>query len=281
MKYHGILKKTYWCEAIMLNEIILFVKFGEEQYIKKLLNGTLHFSNANCFCRMERENGQKGQGDAFEAVFQLKIKAGYFIDNSTLKKRNYSEERINVVFPNVLNTPVFCITGIKRGDCTISESGEKRILKIDEEIKKTIKSHFPKADSAGVFFQPIDFINSFKQLGMFVHDDIHYYNFNIDGILENMIKYVSQCPGKINGRTSYLMKMDCKMDNNEQNTMYITTQNMHRILFCKDNYFSKEKEYRIILPQKSILKPKDYYIGWGSQKRQIYKMDEFFEGIEI
>jgi len=136
----------------MLNEIILFVKFGEEQYIKKLLNGTLHFSNANCFCRMERENGQKGQGDAFEAVFQLKIKAGYFIDNSTLKKRNYSEERINVVFPNVLNTPVFCITGIKRGDCTISESGEKRILKIDEEIKKTIKSHFPKADSAGVFF---------------------------------------------------------------------------------------------------------------------------------
>ena len=52
---------------IMMNDrIILFVKFGEEKYIKRLLNGQMYFSNAARFRQTEQKLGLKGQGDAGE-----------------------------------------------------------------------------------------------------------------------------------------------------------------------------------------------------------------------
>ena len=51
---------------------MLFVKFGERKYIKRLFSGKMYFSNAVKFRGIERENGLKGQGDTFEAILQLK-----------------------------------------------------------------------------------------------------------------------------------------------------------------------------------------------------------------
>ena len=58
--------------SIMNDKIMLFVKFGEEKYIRRLFNGRIYFSNAVKFRRIEKKNGLKGQGDAFEAILQLK-----------------------------------------------------------------------------------------------------------------------------------------------------------------------------------------------------------------
>lgn len=49
-----------------------FVKFGERKYVKRLFDGKMYFSNAVKFRGIEKTNGLKGQGDAFEAILQLK-----------------------------------------------------------------------------------------------------------------------------------------------------------------------------------------------------------------
>ena len=58
--------------SAMNDKIMLFVKFGEEKYVRRLFNGRIYFSNAVKFRGIEKENGLKGQGDAFEAILQLK-----------------------------------------------------------------------------------------------------------------------------------------------------------------------------------------------------------------
>lgn len=52
----------------MDNKSVLFVKFGERKYVKRLFDGKMYFSNAVKFRGIEKTNGLKGQGDAFEAI---------------------------------------------------------------------------------------------------------------------------------------------------------------------------------------------------------------------
>lgn len=96
-----------------------------------------------------------------------------------------------------------------------------------------------------------------------------------------MIEYIAQYPGVVSKHNRLLFSMLEEANNEEYKQLKITEQNMKRVLFCKDTYFAGEKEYRILLPQKRISEPKEYTIRWGKQPRQIYPIDEFFEGIEF
>lgn len=268
--------------VIMMNDrIILFVKFGEEKYIKRLFNGRMYFSTAAKFRQTEQKLGLKGQGDAGEAIWKLKNAQTILSNRNMAKPHQFFVPNWDVQFAGVSNIPVFCMTHITLDDCTVLNESNKRILKVNDHIKSIIKEHFPKADTAGVFFQPQRFIDSLAGLGATCHDRVRYFDFSPKGVIKEMAEYIAKQPGVISRSNRLLASMRMETNDGERNRLKITERNMKHILFCKDYYFAGENEYRIILPQKRIDVPKEYTIRWGKQKRKMYSIDEFFNGIEL
>lgn len=264
----------------MDNKILLFVKFGKSKYINRLFNGKIYFSNAVKFREIEKVTGLKGQGDAFEAIMQLK---NGHVNTDLHREQSFSQPNttVSLKFADTDKIPVFCLSCIASEDCEIKEKNGKQILTVGSEFRDTIKGHFPEADTAGVFFQPQLFSTSLIQLGVVAHERVEYFDFTPNGVIKEMIEYVTKNPGVISERNRILLSMRMKTDYEKPSELKITEKNMSRILFCKDKYFVGEKEYRIILSNKRICAPQDYSIRWGKQKMKMYDIDEFFGGIEL
>ncbi len=265
----------------MDSKIKLFVKFGEHKHIKRLFGGKMYFSNAMKFREIEKNNGLKGQGDAFEAILPFKNSNAFMKDPETGQSFSRLNTTVFMGFADVANIPVFCITGISEEDYTLKESHGKRILIVSNTVRDTIKAHFPKADTAGVFFQPKLFIDSFNRLGTVYHGEVEYFDFSPEGVIKEMMEYIAQYPGIRSEKNQLLASIHMKTNEGEEQRLKITEQNKKRILFCKDYYFNGEKEYRILLPKKRISMPKEYTIRWGKQLKKMYPVDEFFNGVEL
>ena len=267
----------------MSDDIALFVKFHERKYIKRLFDGKVYFSNAEHFRGIEKKNGLKGQGDAYEAFFQLKCGSDLFVDDKRGLVSRAQNATVNLELDDSATIPVFCIACFNSSDFTLEKHGEKNLLKIHTNIAETIRSHFPKADTAGVFYSPKQFIKSMEQIGIVTHDRVQYFNFNhTPGVILEMLDYINQCPGKLSNHNILLTSGRYETVDGKRRTEFnLTTQSMKRILFCKDAYFEKEKEYRFILPNKRINTPQDFYVRWLSQKKRMFPLDEFFSGIEV
>ncbi len=265
----------------MKDEIKLFVKFGSEKHMKRLLKGKMYFSNANRFREIEHENGAKGQGDAYEGI--LRLTNGKMIAKDTGDFRATVCEHIDtkIDFTYISHTPVFCITCITTNDYSVSNLGEKRILKIHDGIKNKIKSDFPKADTACVFFDCEQFLKKVETLGVCMHGRTHYFNFDMQGQEWEFVEYIGSTYGLESSRNKTILEGSIKGNVGNKKNWKITEQNLYRILFCKDKYFENEKEYRIILPKKQINESKEFSIKWGNQKKEIMPIDKFFEGIEL
>lgn len=265
----------------MAGEIKLFVKFGEYKYIKRLFDGKMYFSNALKFREIETKAGIKGQGDASEAFWQLKNANAAMIDYCTGQTIFQPNLSIFVEFANTGTVPVFCITYLSEEDYEIEEKDGRRILTVSGISRDTIKSHFPKADTAVVFFQPQRFIESLAALGLPLCDKVRYFDFSPDGIIIDMVEYICQNPG-IAPKHSRALAPKCWEATNGECTPYqITKHNMCRVLFCKSIEFSEEKEFRVLLPQKRIPEPKEYAIRWGNQLKTMCTLEEFFNGVEL
>lgn len=91
----------------MDDRIIFFVKFGESKYVKRLFSGKIFFSNAVKFRGIEKKNGLKGQGDAFEAILQLKNGNAIMTDPQTGLSFSQSNITVSLGFADTDNIPVF------------------------------------------------------------------------------------------------------------------------------------------------------------------------------
>lgn len=267
--------------SAMNDRIMLFVKFGEEKYVRRLFNGRIYFSNAVKFRGIEKENGLKGQGDAAEAIIQLKSSHAIMTDPSTGLSITHPDTALSLGLADTENIPVFCITCISADICDVQEKNGKQTITLSGALRDTIATHFPKADTAGVFFQPQRFIDSLAGLGVTCHDRVRYFDFSPNGVIKEMFEYIAQQPGTISKHNRPLLSMYMETNDGERSQLKITERNMKHILFCKDYFFAGEKEYRIILPQKRIYSPREYTIRWGKQKKRMYPIDEFFNGIEL
>lgn len=262
----------------MKDKIKFFVKFGNKKHMNRLLKGKMYFSNANRFREIEYERGEKGQGDAYEGI--LRLENGKLIIKNKEKSREILCENVNtkIDFAQTCNIPVFCITYITADDYSIcTESDKKCILKIHDGIKNKIKSDFPKADTVCIFYQPEQFLSKLNSLGVYKNDRVHYFDLNS----YEFVEYIGSNYGAESNKNKIALSGSIKTEGESERQWKITEQNLYRILFCKDKFFENEKEYRIILPNKQIYKPKEFSIKWGNQKRAIMPLDVFFEGIEL
>ena len=156
------------------------------------------------------------------------------------------------------NIPVFCLFACFKEDCTYL-GDDKYSIKFSENVVADIKKHFNKADTAAIVVNPVQFIDDVHKTFNYLSkaEQVHY--FNVDGIITDngqMVqdleyhKYLTQDipPVKVDGGIKYTF----------------SGKYVYRSLFCKDKYFKNEQEYRILLPDKEIDTPKEFYVNTTS-----------------
>lgn len=241
-----------------MSEIKYFLKFGRMTHVKELADGNLYCSNAETFWGIEKNLKIKGQGDILEGGSRI------FAQNMTMKSNESNEITTLNMNANVLihydsarRIPVYCLFIVYDDDCEVDDKGNAVIV-LSEEKQRTIREHFPNADSVAIISKPELFLDDMQaSIGTRVeHEAVHYFHidkgFSVkDGnqiAMDNeYLKYLVQdVPPVIeNGKRKYTFK-----------ATYV-----YRVLFCKDVYFRDEQEYRIVLPDDVITEGTYYSVN--------------------
>ncbi len=247
------------------------LKFGKRAHLEEFAAGNLFCSNAVTFWGIEEELKIKGQGDVLEAGSRM------FTQRMAMQAHDTNEIAIINMNANVLVhydpaklIPVFCLFAVSEDDCVIDAEGN--VIIALSESKKTIREHFPNADSVAIISKPEQFlVDVTTSIGTrVVHEDVHYFNidkgFKVEGsnrIAMDMeyMKYLAQdAPPEIEkGMKKYSFRAE-----------YV-----YRVLLCKDVFFQDEQEYRIILPDEKITKGTSFPVKL-SNSIQVLAIEDFF-----
>lgn len=132
----------------MENKPLVFVKFLNSRHLQTILSGYVHVSTATEMRRLEKKNGEAGQGDAFEAVLRLSGDHALFLDPLSNRLLGYQENpSLEVILKNATDFPIFCLSAIRAEDCD-PYLLQHNILCVNQIIKKQIKSDFKDASTA-------------------------------------------------------------------------------------------------------------------------------------
>ncbi|MDD3041069.1 hypothetical protein [Bacteroides sp.] len=240
---------------------VCFIKFGESEFMNTLANGDFFFSHAKRFAEIEENEFIKGQGDLFEGKAELAATSArvYSLDDDSLIA-NIKLTAFTLSAEYVPYKPVYCLSVFDVADCVeyIDEKNYKLIF--STELVTSIKSHFPKADTAVVFTDPRKLIESLLSGAKsdIQHGYVNY--FNMHPVDLEWVKFVHDNKGeKVDGGIRYTMLVE----------------NSYKLLFCKDLFFKEEKEYRFVYSNDSIRKPEVRRFEIGGQAT-IKTMDELF-----
>lgn len=232
-----------------MDNIVYFLKFGERSHVEHFVKQNVYCSNAITLRGIETDMLIKGQGDRFEGGSSLFAQRFAMLENDTNEVKIAGQNgRMIVHYEPADKIPVFCLFSVFPKDCYVDEAGNKRI-KLSDELKDTIRNHFPKADAVAIVKQPERLVDDIrKSIGYNIKAElVHYFNIEhgYDSESSTMpamdleyFKYLSQdtSPQKINGGEVYTFNAD-----------YV-----FRALFCKDVFFTQEQEYRLLLPDIKI-----------------------------
>ena len=232
-----------------MKNVKYLLKFGERTHLEEFVKGSLYCSDAKTFWGIEDKLKIKGQGDILEAGSKVFAQRMMMQAHGSYKTTAINApSNVLVHFEPAEHIPVFCLFAVYEDDCVLDTDGHYKI-KLSEDTQKTIKEHFPKADSVAIITEPEQFLKDImSSIGCEVkHEGVHY--FHIDKGLEiegsnqramdmEYMKYLTQDvpPVVENGTKRYVFCAD-----------YV-----YRALFCKDVFFKDEQEYRIILPDELI-----------------------------
>ncbi len=255
-----------------MENIQFLIKFGERQYMQRLAEGYLYFSYAKKFREIEEKLQQKGQGDYLEGSAKIHGTNMQIYDRDTGEYWGQVAKATTIChFAPANQIPVFCLFTCYKDYC-ICKGDNEFSINLPENIVCDIRNHFNKADTAAIIVEPRQFIDdinkSFNNLSK--AERVHY--FNISGIptkdgqvAQDMEyhKYLTQDtpPEKVKGGIKYSFSAD-----------YV-----YRSLFCKDKFFENENEFRILLPDKEIFEPKEFYVRTTSPIK-LFDIDSILNG---
>ena len=243
----------------------VFIKYGEEDHLQQIVDGTLRFSPSDTYVKMEEEQHNKGQGDMLDGKW--KIHAMNFRMEDPVTGRVVFEGKnctFTISIQDVNSMPVFCLSYY--GEEYVSNLDGKQYIQLSKEKVAKIKKDFPKATHALIIQEPDRFIEKAEKADnhKIFSDKIHYYDFDINDL--RMASFLSTG------------------DENTQlqgGTVFSTTyEDRYRHLLCKDNDFKDQDEYRFIILDELIKEPKKYRFEFKSAYK-IVPIDELLTGVEV
>lgn len=253
-------------------DIKYLLKFGKREHLESLINGNIYCSNAITFWGIEDKLKIKGQGDILEAgarMFAQKMTMHHPETNKVIATCGKTNGLVRIEPAEKM--PVFCMFTVYEEDCKEDDDG-KIVINLSEDKKQTIREHFPNADAVAIVPNPEVFIEDIRNsIGTEIKaENVHYFHidkgFNTkDGQIAMDMEYMK-----------YLMQdvPPVKDDKGTRYTFY--AEYAFRVLFCKDVFFEKEQEYRIVLPNEVIESGKSYPVKF-SAKYEICDLNSFFE----
>lgn len=231
-----------------MTEIKYLLKFGKREHLGSLVKGNIYCSNAITFWGIEDKLKIKGQGNILEAgtrIFAQKMIMQHPDTKEVIAACGKANGLVRIEPAEKI--PVFCMFAVYEDDCKVDDAGTL-IINLSDDKKQTIREHFPNADAVAVIPNPEIFIEDVKRsIGTEIKAERVNY-FHIDKGYETndgrnamdmeYMKYLMQdaVPKKVDGGTRYTFYADYAF----------------RVLFCKDVFFEKEQEYRIVLPNEKI-----------------------------
>lgn len=253
-------------------DIKYLLKFGKREHLESLVSGNIYCSNAITFWGIEDKLKIKGQGDILEAgtrMFAQKMIMQHPDTNEIVAEIGKANGLVRVEPAEKM--PVFCLFAVYEEDCKLDDNGNL-VISLSEDKKQTIREHFPNADAVAIIPNPEvfvrDVINSIETEAKV--ENVHYFHIDKgfetkDGQIAMDMEYMK-----------YLMQdvPPVKNDKGVKYTFY--ADYTFRVLFCKDVFFEKEQEYRIVLPDEVIECSKNYPVKL-SEKYEICDLDSFFE----
>ena len=165
----------------------------------------------------------------------------------------------------------FCLFAVYEEDCLTDENGNE-IISLSAEKQKTIRDHFPNADSVGIICNPKQFLDDvIKSIGTRVEHGVVYY-FHIDkGFEVNDGKQTAMDMEYM----KYLVQDVPPVIENGMKKYSFVADYVYRVLFCKDVFFTDEQEYRIVLPDEKIKEGTRFSIEL-SDPINVLSLDTFF-----
>ena len=248
-------------------EMRYLIKFGEEKYLKRCINyEKFYFGRARTYINIEKNLFIKGQGDINEATLSLNCATGFFIDSYGNKRSFENKINLDILVDVAADIPTYCISEIDTDKhCIYTKDG----YKLSSEFLEMIREHFPKADSAIIIKDSASFVANFnKQINCF-SNSIKYFSKLEEGLTTDFVSAISSEITKEDYETSGNTNIVNFISNlNDGTTSYhtINQKNAYKILFTKNEFFSKELEYRFVLPNKQIQSDGMEYLIRGSCK---------------
>ena len=253
-----------------MDNIFCFVKFGEKFFNEKLQKGEVYFSHSKKMNDIETKELIKGQGDKFDGKHIMILKNIKIIDENGDEKVFNHKIRIIISYPNVEDMPMYCMSYISKKFC--KDYKNKKNYKVDcgYDFEKTIREHFPKADSALVILDIRSFLKQIESNGYvngkLLHEKIGYYSMNNEYLDLRLYKFMCGYPAD--------EPLDMKRP------LSFAFPDRHKILFCKDVYFEGEEEYRLLLPERRISEPKTIKID-KIENSYLLSLEDFFAGFKV
>jgi len=230
----------------MNNVTRLFLKFGKKQYLERLRDGNLYFTNAIRLRGIENELLIKGQGDKYEGKTVITGK------RLTLGDGSVHNGTFNIEFSlePANKLPVYCLFTCFDKDCKQNKSGQW-IPQLSTDIIDMALNHFPGIDAVAIISNPDQFIQDVKnQFG--------------EECKNNLVKYAP-----VGDNVGFLNDLVHTEYPGHVSTSYIS-------LFRKDTFFTKEQEYRFVLSDTEIEEPQEIKVSLSSNKDiTIQDIDEF------
>lgn len=247
------------------NDLLFLVKFGEREHLQQLAAGKIYFSNAMSFIKLEEDQQKKGQGDMYEGRMFLPVVSMQLRDFETDQLiMTIPSANLNMGFEGLETMPLFCITAGTINDCNKFVSNNDYNIEFSEEKIRTIREHFGAANAALVITEPLTFIQNVKDA--FSHecisDLVGYYNMSV--LTTDRLSYLLGCGDKLLSDSTFVM----------------TTDNIYKHLFCKDNYFNLQSEYRFVVPELVMEKPTLFDFDMKASYILV-DIDDFFKGLRI
>ena len=254
-----------------MNNLRFLIKFGEREYMERFAAGYMYFSHASKFRDYENKLKIKGQGDRLEGASRL------YAQKVTIQSHENPEMTWTTNMADIItsyepanNIPVFCLFSCFEKDCAKTSDGKYRIT-LNDEIKNDIREHFGKADTAVIVENPLVFINDVHtafnntcktELVNYFHVEGFPIGDGSRSLDLEYFKYLAQDtpPMKIDKGTQYSFGADF----------------VYRALFCKDVFFAKEQEYRVLLPEQQIIVPQEFAVDYKNAKLRIVSIDEIY-----
>lgn len=251
-----------------MKEVKYLLKFGQKEHIQQFVDGNLYCANSKLYRGIEQQQNTKGQGDILEGIFKVFAQNLKAVNRTTGEEISVKDRIVNLEYDGLDKTPIFCMFAVFEDDCINDIEGNISI-KLNVETKHIISEHFPNADTVAIINNPTQFCDDLTK---------HFNN----GVKYGLVEYFNISNGLlgIDGKPSIDGRVVQKIIGKELSevkgrTINVNTSDFQNILFCKDTFFEKQQEFRIILTTAQIENGTTFRIRF-TEKPEVMSITDFF-----